>query len=81
MKTVVGAIFCCIAATLYEANYLAVVIYMPHIRNYNTPPGHIGTAYKIVGRTPEHLAYVALVIGIIYLVLGELNQIKSEKKS
>jgi len=40
----------------------------------------MGTAYKIVGRTPEHLACIALVIGIVYLVIGELNQIKSKKK-
>jgi hypothetical protein len=81
MRKVVGVIFCCIAAILYVANYLAAVIYMPHIRNFSTPPGHMGTAYKIVGRTPEYLACIALVIGIVYLVIGELNQIKSKKKS
>ncbi len=81
MRKVVGVIFCCIAAILYVANYLAAVIYMPHIRNFSTPPGHLGAAYKIVGRTPEHLAYIALVVGIVYLVIGELNQIKSQKKS
>ena len=81
MRRVVGVIFCGIAAILYVANYLAAVIYMPHIRNFGTPPGHLGAAYKIVGRTPEHLAYIALVVGIVYLVIGELNQIKSQKKS
>lgn len=81
MRRIVGVIFCCIAAILYVANYLAAVIYMPHIRDFSTPPGHMGTAYKIVGRTPEHLAYIALVVGIVYLVIGELNQIKSQKKS
>ncbi len=81
MRRVVGVIFCCIAAILYVANYLAAVIYMPHIGNFSTPPGRLGTAYKIVGRTPEHLAYIALVVGIVYLVIGELNQIKSQKKS
>ncbi|MCP4263252.1 MAG: hypothetical protein GY774_37950 [Planctomycetes bacterium] len=81
MRKVVGAIFCCIAAILYVSNYLAAVIYMPHIRNFSTPPGHMGTAYKIVGRTPGYLACIALVVGIVYLVIGELIQTKSKKKS
>jgi hypothetical protein len=54
---------------------------MPHIRNFGTPPGRLGTAYKIVGRAPELLAIIALVVGIIYLMIGELNEIRSKKKS
>jgi hypothetical protein len=81
MRRVIGAIFCCIAAILYAVNYLAAVIYMPHIGNFSTPPGRLGTAYKIVGRTPELLAIIALAVGIVYLVIGELNQIRSQKKS
>ncbi|MHC4230476.1 MAG: hypothetical protein ACYSW0_23830, partial [Planctomycetota bacterium] len=72
---------CCIVAILYAVNYLAAVIYMPHIRNFGTPPGRLGTAYKIVGRAPELLAIIALVVGIIYLMIGELNEIRSKKKS
>jgi len=81
MRHVVGAIFCAMAAILYVANYLAAVSLMPQITNFSTPPGRMATAYKVVGRTPEHLAYVALAIGIVYLVIGELSQRKSKKTS
>lgn len=81
MRHVVGATFCGMAAILYAANYLAAVSFMQQLTNWSTPPGRLETAYKVVGRTPEHLAYIALAIGIVYLVISELNQRKSEKTS
>jgi hypothetical protein len=81
MRHVVGATFCCMAAILYAANYLAAVSLMPQLTNFSTPPGRLRTAYNVVGRTPEHLAYIALGIGIVYLVIGELSQRKSKETS
>jgi len=81
MRHVVGAIFCVIATILYVANYLAAVSLMAQVTNFSTPPGRQETAYNVVGRTPEHLAYIALAIGIVYLVIGELSQRKSKKMS
>jgi hypothetical protein len=81
MRRLLGIIFCCIAAILYVVNYLAAVMYTISRPEREVGLGFIRTAYRIVGRTPEHLACIALVIGIVYLVIGELNQIKSKKKS
>lgn len=81
MRKVTGLIFCGIAVILYVVNYLAAVMYTISRPSVNRPSGYILSAYEIVGRTPEHLAYIALVVGIVYLVIGELNQIKFQKKS
>jgi len=81
MKQIVGAIFCLIAGILYSANFVAAVSLMPQITNYSTPPGRLGTAYNIAGRTPEYLACIALAIGIVSIVLGELSRMKSKKMS
>ena len=81
MRKVTGLIFCGIAVILYVVNYLAAVVYTISRPSNILPSGYILNAYEIVGRKPEHLAHIALVVGIIYLVIGELEQIKPKKKS
>jgi len=81
MKQIVGAIFCLLAGILYAANFVAAVSLMPQVTNFSTPPGRQATAYNIAGRTPEYLACIAMAIGIVFVVLGELSRMKSKKMS
>jgi Mg2+/citrate symporter len=76
MKTsrlIVGAIFCAVAAFLCSMNFLAAAIYAQNLTSWSGPLNRFGAAYKEVGRELQVWAIVALIIGIIYMLLAEVQ--------
>ena len=68
--------FCATAAFLYAMNFLGAVLHMPSITEWGNPPGRLGTAYAAVGRQPESIAVIALVLGIVLIVWQEITEFR-----
>ena len=79
-RRVIGLGFCAISTVLYSVNYIVAAQLAQTISSWRTPPGRLGTAYEQVGTMPHNLAIVALIIGILYLVIGEVAALQRKEK-
>ena len=66
-----GVVFCFIAALLYATRYLAAAIFGSGVSTWNSEL--FGSMLDYVGSEPATLATLALVVGIAYLVWGEIE--------
>ncbi|CAM3678099.1 hypothetical protein [Marinicrinis lubricantis] len=66
-----GVIFICIAAFLYGIRYLAAAIWGSGVLSWNH--GMFQSMLEYVGDGPVMFSTIALIIGLIYLILGEIE--------
>ena len=74
----VGAVFCLIAAILISARYLSAALFMSGVVSWDSSLFQAGLSY--VGSPLQTLAVLALVVGIVFLVLGFLDDRKNARK-
>jgi hypothetical protein len=72
-----GAVFFAIAAFLFAARYIAAAIFMSGLPSHNAELFAAGLQY--VGGTLTTLSTISLVVGILYLVWGEIESLVSRK--
>jgi len=65
-----GTIFCLISAMLYGAKYITAAIYSTGIRGWSREL--FSSMLQYTGSSLVVLAIISLVVGVIYLVLGEV---------
>ncbi len=70
--------FCATAAFLYAMNYLGAVLYVPNISSWRNPPGQLGTAYDVVGRQPQNIAIMALILGVVLIAWAEIAEFRKK---
>lgn len=71
-----GAIFCFIAATLFSTRYIAAAIYMSSVSSWDSNLFSNGLEY--VGSPLLYLSIISLIIGVGYLICGELEDKKKK---
>ncbi len=71
-KRGVGVIFCLISAILFSSRYIAAAIFMSRTQTWSMELFYAGLEY--VGYPLLIVSIISLITGIIYLVLGEINQ-------
>jgi hypothetical protein len=75
----IGFGFVCISAFLYFGHYVVTAVYASTITNW-------GDAYKmkkaieVIGNTPQSIAVTALLVGIIYIIRGEIREYLNHKE-
>ena len=74
----VGAIFCLIAAILTSARYLAAAVFMSGVASWDAELFQTGLAY--VGSPLKICAIAALVAGLVFIVVGILQDRKNAEK-
>lgn len=76
-RKIMGCTFFAIAAFLYAAKYIAAAIFMSNIGSHGRDWFQSGMSY--VGQGLHLWALTALIFGVVYLVLGEWNDLKRHK--
>lgn len=66
-----GTIFCLIAAILFSTLYIAAAIYMSGVSSWDANLFSSGLEY--VGSPLFYLSIISLMIGVGYLIWGELE--------
>ena len=74
----VGVIFCLIAAILAAARYIAAALFMSNLSSWSADLFQSGLEY--VGSSLKIAAFVSLIAGIVFLVLGICQDLKKSKK-
>jgi len=72
-----GCVFVAIAAYLYAARFIAAANYISNMQNWGRDWFQRSMSY--VGSDLHLWALVALIIGVVYLVLDEWNDLKRQK--
>lgn len=71
-KRGIGGIFCLIATILYATRYITTAIYMSQTTYWDAESFANGMAY--VGNELLYLSIISLIIGVVYLILGESDK-------
>ena len=66
-----GAIFCLTAGILFSARYIAAAVFMSGVTRRNAELFKVGLEY--VGSPMLILSIISMVVGIAYLIAGELE--------
>ena len=74
----VGVIFCLIAAILAAARYIAAALFMSNLSSWSADLFQSGLEY--VGSSLKIAAFVSLIAGIVFLVLGVCQDLRKTKK-
>ncbi|MBO4676224.1 MAG: hypothetical protein J5633_01630 [Oscillospiraceae bacterium] len=74
----VGVVFCLIAAILAAARYVAAAVFMSNVSSWSEELFQCGLEY--VGSPLKIMAVVALIVGIVFLVLGVCQDLRKSKK-
>ena len=74
----VGAVFCLIAALLTAARYLTAAIFMSGVASWDSELFRAGLDY--IGPALPTAAYVALTAGVVFLLVGIVQEIKGAVK-
>jgi hypothetical protein len=74
-----GVIFVGISAFLYATRFIAAAIWGSGFSSWNAENFRALLEYVDQGLTPWSIA--ALVLGLLFLIWGEINQIAAEKRS
>ena len=77
MKRITGALFILVAAILYSIPYICSSVYMSQFGEYSSDQISLGINY--VGGHFFLLSAAAFIVGIIYIVLAELDDRKNTK--
>lgn len=72
-----GTIFCLIGTMLEAARYIAAAIFMSGVASWDA--GLFACGLEYVGDYLSILSIIALTVGIIYLVSGEIEEWKKRK--
>lgn len=76
-RKVIGCVFCVIAALLYVTRFIAAAIYMSNVASQSRELFQNSMNY--VGKDLHLWALAALIIGIVYIVSGEWNDLKKKR--
>ena len=80
MKIIAGSVFALAAAILYSMKYLSAAVYVNNLGSYSQD--EIAQAMEWVnGSTFNVLAGIALAIGLVFIVWGLVESVKSNKKT
>ncbi len=74
----VGAVFCLIAAILMAARYVSAAIFMSGVLSWDSELFRSGLNY--IGPALPIAAIAALVVGVVFLVVGIFQDIKGAAK-
>jgi choline-glycine betaine transporter len=76
-KRLTGCTFIAIAAFLFATRYVSAAIFMSNIESHGRELFQSGL--RAVGQGLHLWALTALIIGVVYLVLGERSDLKVQK--
>ena len=74
----VGAVFCLIAAILISARYVSAAIFMSSVLSWDSELFRAGLDY--IGPALPTAAIDALIVGVIFLGVGIVQEIKGSVK-
>ena len=74
----VGAVFCLIAAILMAARYLTAAIFMSGVLSWDSELFRASLEY--IGPALPIAAWAALAAGVVFLVVGMLQDVKGSSK-
>jgi len=74
-----GVIFILISTLMYLTHFVTSAWYAAQITGWKVNLGKMGTAMKEFGYTPLVLAFLALGLGIFYIIRAEIRELKSNK--
>ncbi|MBR3742837.1 MAG: hypothetical protein IKN04_20675 [Clostridia bacterium] len=74
----IGAVFCLIAAILTAARYLSASIFMSGISTWSSEM--FQTSLEYIGPALPTAAIAALIVGVIFLGVGIVQEIKGSAK-
>ena len=74
----VGAVFCLISAILMSTRYISAALFMSNVSSWNTVLFQSGLSY--IGSSLKIASIVSLVVGIVFLVYGLYQDVKSQRK-
>ena len=66
-----GVAFCSIAAFLFAIRYVTAAIFGSSVNTWNTEL--FGNMLKYTGNALTVLSVIALVVGVVYLIIGEMR--------
>lgn len=69
-----GLGFCGIAAFLYAAKYITAAIFGTGVSSWNSELFHAMLQYVDAGNSLAILSIISLIVGIVYLVMGEIRK-------
>lgn len=75
----IGVAFIFIATIIYLTNTVLTVWYAANLNQFITKLGKMGTADKLIGFTPEIWTFIALGLGVFYIVRAEFREYKKRK--
>lgn len=73
-----GALFCLIGAMLISARYITAAVYLSGSVSWDAELFHSALVYE--GNTLFVLSVISFVIGVVYLIVSEIEEHKEEKK-
>ncbi|MBQ1922472.1 MAG: hypothetical protein II189_01470 [Lachnospiraceae bacterium] len=79
MKIVAGSIFVVAAAILYCCPYICSAIYTSWLNEYSSETIQQGFAW--IGGHFTLFAIISLLLGVFYIIRGELEDLRNRKKS
>ncbi len=78
-KRGVGVIFCLMAIILFSTRYITTAIFLSGVTSWDAETFVMGLSY--VGSELLYLSIISLIIGIVYLILGEIEEKKNNNKN
>lgn len=72
-----GAIFCLISAILFATKYVSAAIFGSNVSSWDSKLFNAMLEY--VGGSLDTLSLIALIIGILYLVIAEIVELKNNR--
>ncbi|RKD30009.1 hypothetical protein [Thermohalobacter berrensis] len=73
-----GAVFCLISAILYSTRYISAAIFGSGISTWNERL--FNAMLKYVGNSLKVFSILALIIGLVYLIWGEYEELNKNQE-